>query len=170
MVRSLAAIIFLAGILCGCTTAGLTADDLVSTVREKKSEDSVKKFEVDRPLSQVTATFKDRANECLDKRITTTSYTQNGGTARGTAVYTPKVVTGKSRTRLTLQAWGIPLAPTGVGKPEPEGYYILVVDAFPAGANKTRVEAYSGNGDSPAFKAIRYWAEGSNLGCPDLKR
>ena len=53
---------------------------------------------------------------------------------------------------------------------EPEkGYYLLVVDAILLGKSKTKVVFYRPSmGVDPLVTAIKGWASGKNLGCPDL--
>jgi hypothetical protein len=55
---------------------------------------------------------------------------------------------------------------------EPEGgYYLLVADAYPINKNKTRVDLYGlSMGHDVLIKAVKGWATGENVGCPDLTK
>lgn len=154
--------------LSGCGTMGTTPEKLVQQVKEMNDPTAIQKYEVNRPIAQVTATLKDRGENCMHGKVTV-SVKDGYGYHSETRVYTPKVVLGKNRTRFTLQM-GYERQATVIGGEDPpkDGWYIMVVDAYPSGANKTRVEGYSGSGDSVKFKAVRNWIEGTNMGCPDM--
>ena len=81
-------------------------------------------------------------------------------------VYTPKVTVGKNRTRLTLQMKDE--NSIAVGGPPPEGWYQMVVDAYPVGSNSTRIESYVQSAQKAPFTSVKFWATGANMGCPDL--
>jgi hypothetical protein len=55
---------------------------------------------------------------------------------------------------------------------EPEGgYYLMVFDAIRAGKNTTRIDYYGpSRGQDTMVKAIKGWANGENVGCPDLTK
>jgi|KBSSwiStaDraftv2_1062776.scaffolds.fasta_scaffold59369_3 hypothetical protein len=126
-------------------------------------------YEVNRPTRDVAATFQRKAPECLNMAVrtvsqTTTSY-QNILTE-----YRSTVVAGSERTELHLQQ----LHKTGViypSKPPEGGAYIIVADAYPLPGNRTRMQLYGPSiGYDVVYRAIRGWASGDNLGCPDLTR
>jgi hypothetical protein len=51
------------------------------------------------------------------------------------------------------------------------GYYLLVADAFPLDKKRTRVDIYGpSTGQDVLIKAIKGWATGENIGCPDLTK
>jgi hypothetical protein len=62
---------------------------------------------------------------------------------------------------------------TGViypSKPPPGGVYIFVADATPQG-NRTRIQIYGpSKGYDVLHRAVRGWASGENLGCPDMTK
>ena len=46
-----------------------------------------------------------------------------------------------------------------------------VADAYPLPGNRTRMQIYGPSiGYDVVYRAIRGWASGDNLGCPDLTR
>lgn len=56
-----------------------------------------------------------------------------------------------------------------VGEEPENGYYLLVVDAIPISKNKTKIVFYRPSmGFDTLITAIKGWASGKNLGCPDL--
>ncbi len=163
-------IALVAALLAGCGTMGRTPEKLISQVKGMNDRDAIQKYEVNRSFAQVSATLRERADQCLAVSVTT-SYRDGYAVRTDTTKYTPRVVSNRNRTRLTLQqGWGPEVHVVGEDKPEPDGWYIMVVDVYPEGPQKTRVEGYSGRGDTVAFKAVRHWIEGSNLGCPDMTR
>ena len=126
-------------------------------------------YEVNRPLKQVAAAFQKRAPECLSMTVETTSQTRTSYQVIVTT-YKPTVVVGQSRAELHLQR----RHDRGVVKvyDEPaDGHYIIVVDAYPAGNNRTRIELVGpSKGHDVIYRAINGWATGENLGCPDLTK
>ena len=126
-------------------------------------------YEVNRPVRDVAATFERKAPECLNMAVrtvsqTTTSY-QNILTE-----YRATVVPGGARAELHLQQ----LHKNGViypSKPPEGGAYIIVADAYPLPGNRTRMQLHGpAMGYDVVYRAIRGWAAGDNLGCPDLTK
>lgn len=126
-------------------------------------------YEVARPFRQVAATFQRKAAECLKVSVRTVSRT---GTSYQNILteYTPTVVVNGERAELHLQQ----LHKTGVvypSKPPAGGIYIVVADASPLPANRTRIQTYGpSRGYDVVYRAIRGWAQGDNLGCPDMTK
>lgn len=167
--RVIAAVAILAGLLTGCGTMATTPNKLISQVKQMNDHDAIQKYEVNRSLAQVSATLKERSKKCLAVAVTVT-YRQGYGYHTDTTYYTPHIRIGARHTRFTLQK-GYGKGTIVVGdKPDKDGWYVMVVDAYSAGGHRTRLEGYSGFGDTVAFKAVRHWADGSNLGCPDMTK
>lgn len=126
-------------------------------------------YEVNRPLRQVGAAFQKRAPECLTKTVRMTSQSTTSSQVIVTS-YKPTVVVGSDRVELHLQR----RHDQGVMKvyDEPaDGHYILVVDAYPVGSNRTRIQLTGvSKGHDVIYRAINGWATGENLGCPDLTK
>lgn len=130
---------------------------------------SKQSFEVNRSFDQVSNTFNKMAPKCLHKRVQSTSsgymYSQVIVTD-----YNPTVIIGKNRTELHLQQDHIQGVMNVSKKPE-GGYYLMVIDAEPLGKNKTRIDMYVPSiGYDHVVAAIKDWATGTNVGCPDLTK
>ncbi len=126
-------------------------------------------YEVNRSVKDVAATFRRKAPECLNVSVrtvsqTTTSY-QNILTE-----YKPTVMVNGERAELHVQQ----LHKTGViypSKPPEGGIYLLVADAYPLPGNRTRIETYGpSRGYDVLYRAVRGWASGDNVGCPDMTK
>ena len=126
-------------------------------------------YEVNRPLRQVAAAFQRRAPECLNVEVRTVSRTSTSYQNILTA-YKPTVVVNAKRAELHVQQ----LHKTGVvypSKPPEGGTYLIVADAYPLPGNRTRIQTFGpSKGYDVLYRAIRGWASGDNLGCPDLTK
>jgi len=129
----------------------------------------VESFQVNRPFSEVAKTFQANAPECLNVRVETTSKTRMSYQVIVTK-FKPTVVVTKEKAELHVQQHhesGV----LNVTKEPKGGYYLLVTDAYPLGQNKTQVDMYRPSmGHEPLIKAIKGWASGTNVGCPDLTK
>lgn len=157
----------LAFVLAGCGTPSNTPDLLIQNVQAGGMFAKKDSFEVKRPISQVTAALKDRSSACLHKRLES-SYWQNGLRHVHVEVLTPKMAVSKERTRLTVQVKDESPNTVVVADPPPDGFYQVVVDAYPVGKGTTRVETYSMSAYDGMFTAIKPWVTGASDGCPDL--
>jgi hypothetical protein len=126
-------------------------------------------FEVARNVNDVGQTFKRRAPECLNISVRTTSRT-NTSYQVIVAEYKPTVVVTPKRAELHVQrhyAKGV----INVGQEPAGGHYLLVADAYPAGSGRTRVQVIMPSiGHAVLLEAIKGWASGKNLGCPDMTK
>lgn len=126
-------------------------------------------YEVNRPVKDVAATFRRKAPECLNVSVRTVSQTSTSYQNILTA-YKPTVVVNAERAELHVQQ----LHKTGVmypSKPPEGGIYLLVADAYPLAGNRTRIQLYGpSKGYDVLYRAIRGWASGDNLGCPDMTK
>ncbi len=129
----------------------------------------VESFEVERPFAEVAEAFQSRAPGCLTGRVKTTSQTNMSYQVIVTA-YTPTVHVSAERAEIHLQQHH----EQGVLKvtEEPaDGYYLLVTDAYPIDSARTRIDMYRPSmGYKPIIEAIKGWATGDNMGCPDLTK
>lgn len=155
-------------LLQACVQMPQNAEDFRKAVAGGAMLTKTETYEVNRPLSAVAATFQRRAPECLRLAVrtvsqTTTSY-QNILTE-----YTPTVVAGKERVELHVQQ----LHKTGViypSKPPEGGIYLFVADAT-ADGKRTKIRIYGpSKGYDVLHRAVRGWADGTNLGCPDMTK
>ena len=154
---------------CASLQQSRTADELRNKVKNGSAFTSRDVFDVKKPYRQVSDTVKKKWLECLDARGTSSFH--RGGNTFGSATntYKPKAAVTERRTELTLQHRVTGTGITQVGGPPPEGFFIVVTDIYPVDKNASRVEVQK---DTPGYdavmKAIRNWAEGSNMACPDL--
>ena len=127
----------------------------------------VEKFEVNRSYTDIGKSFQKMAPKCLDVRIKTTSQTNMSYQVIVTK-WNPTVKITDQKAELHIQQ----LHEQGVlnvyEAPE-KGYYTMVVDAIPTGNNSSQVVMYRASvGNKTLNKAIRGWARGENIGCPNL--
>jgi hypothetical protein len=160
-------VVFLAMILSGCVgkmpqTAEEFREALPGAFMGK-----VETFEANRPFEVVARTFKTMAPKCLDVRIKTTSRTTTSYQVIVTK-YHPTVVVTKQKAELHVQEKhesGV----IAVYEEPAEGHYLMVVDATPLDKKRTQITMYRPSmGKDPMVKAIKGWATGDNVGCPDL--
>jgi len=162
--RTLAAATLL---LCGCVTQHPQNAEEVRRMAPGAFMVKVETHEVNRSLREIGATFRARAPDCLNMRVTTTSQ-MPGSYQVIVSAYKPTVVVTDQRAELHLQRHhekGV-LAVTK----EPEGgYYLMVADAYPVDAKRSRLQIIGPSiGYDVIYRAIIGWATGKNLGCPDL--
>jgi hypothetical protein len=126
-------------------------------------------FEVNRPFRDVATTFRKKAPECLDVTVKTTSHTNMSHQVIMTE-FKPTVVVTKERAELHVQQHH----KSGVVKVTKEpagGYYLLVADAYPVDQNRTKVQMFGPSvGHGVLIRAVKGWATGENLGCPDMTK
>jgi hypothetical protein len=126
-------------------------------------------FEVNRPFRDVADTIHRRAPECLNVRTRTTSQTTTSYQVIVTS-YKPTVVATQERAELHVQQHhekGV----MKVSKEPDGGYYLLVADAYPIDKNRTRVQWFGpSRGYDVLIRAVKGWASGENLGCPDMTK
>ena len=128
--------------------------------------------EINRSFKKVAKSFKKMVPKCLDKTVKRTSSTP-GRYGPQTSVmitdYNPTVLITKNKAEIHLQE---KMEGTFKVYEEPEkGYYSMVVDATPAGKNKTRLDFYYPSGGKDVIvKAIKGWASGKIKGCPNLAK
>jgi hypothetical protein len=129
----------------------------------------VESFEVDRSFKDIGATFQKKAPQCLNIKIESVTQS-NTSYHRVVTAYNPSVRISADKAEMILQQHhesGV-IAVSEVPK---GGYYLFVVDAIPLAKNKSKVDIYGPTmGYDTLIKAIKGWATGTNLGCPDLTR
>jgi len=123
-------------------------------------------FEVDRPLAQVGASFQRLASECLSTTIRMTEHQPGVSFMVATDAYKPTVHVSQSGANLQVQ-----IIERGniinVAKEPEGGFYLLVADARPVSAAKTRIDLYRFPiGHAPLVQAVRAWASGTSVDCP----
>jgi hypothetical protein len=161
--------VFVLALAAGCASQSKTAAQLRDNVGRNVTFSSREVFEVKKPYRQVSDTLRKKWLECLDS--TTTGSFHRGGNTFGTQtnIYKPKVAVTDRRTELTLQHRVTGTAVTQLGGPPPEGFFIMVTDVYTVDKNTSRVDVQKHTpGYAGLLKAIRTWAEGTSMSCPDL--
>lgn len=129
----------------------------------------VEKYEVSQPFQKVASRFEKMAPKCLNVTIKTVSQSTTSYQVIVTE-YKPTVILSEDHAELHVQQHHA----QGVMKitEEPEGgYYLMVFDAIKVDEGTTRIEYYGPSvGHESIIKAIKGWASGENVGCPDLTK
>jgi hypothetical protein len=160
-----------AGLLFGCGLQPKTADELRTKVTSKALFSSREVFEVKKPYRQVADTLRKKWLECLDSTTTGTSHAGGNTFMTITNIYKPKVVVSDQRTALTLQHKATGKGVHQAGDPPPEGFFTFVTDVYPVDRNTTRIDVQKHTPiHASVVKAVRSWAEGTNMGCPDMSQ
>ena len=154
--------------LFGCISHPQTAEEFRKAVPGALSA-KVETFEVDRSFSQVANTFQKMGPNCLSKTIKTTSQTNMSYQVIVTT-YKPTVVVKGKKAELHVQ-FHHDQGVVNVSKEPVGGYYLLVADAQPLTPTKTRIDLYRPSmGHAVLIQAVKNWATGENVGCPDLTK
>jgi hypothetical protein len=123
-------------------------------------------FEVNRPLAQVGASFQRLASECLSKTIRMTEHQPGVSYMVVTTTYKPTVHVSSSGAELQVQATQRGNIINVMKEPE-GGFYLLVADARPVSAAKTRIDLYRVTiGHAQLAQTVRDWATGTSVTCP----
>jgi predicted component of type VI protein secretion system len=129
----------------------------------------VETFEVNRPFKDVAKIFQTMAPKCLDVRLKTISDTYQSHQVI-VAKYTPTVIVTKHKAELHVQERheaGV----IAVYKEPEKGHFLMVVDAIPLNKDRTQITMYRpSKGHDVMVKAIKGWATGKNVGCPDFTK
>lgn len=128
-------------------------------------------YEVKGSSIKVAATLKAKSSECFNKTITTQECRGPSCITRN-FILIPRFSSNGNSAELVVQMKTNHVNAKNVylGGPPPEsGMYMAVADIAPAGGN-TKITMYATNvgmyGHIP--KAVKHWANGTNLGCPDF--
>jgi hypothetical protein len=121
-------------------------------------------FEVERPFREVSSALQKKAGECLKVVIKGTFTNKYGNTWSSVSTFT----SGPDKAELHVQLKRSEVVEVGA---PPDGAYRVVLDATPVAAKRTRIEIYTWSADDGLLlRAMRGWAKGDNLGCPDLTK
>ncbi|MEJ2346200.1 MAG: hypothetical protein P8090_12460 [Gammaproteobacteria bacterium] len=127
-------------------------------------------YQVNAPYAKVATRVMKKGAECLNKVITIQSCV-NSSCSNIDYIFKPKFNGTRQRSELSVQVKFKPDHSWYVGGPPPkDGMFVTVADITPAGRNKTKVATYGMSMGMYQYipKAVKHWADGSNLGCPDL--
>ena len=153
-------------ILAGCAAVPMTPTEFRAAV--KKEGRYIDKFEVNRPFADVARSFQKMTPECLNYSVTTTEkHGLIGGKTSDTWAWV-KGTLSVSTTRMELRIQR--KIKNQIGTLPDNGMYYLVADATPVGAGKTKMEIYYWDDVQAAAVAMKGWASGGGMGCPDPAR
>lgn len=129
----------------------------------------VETFEVQRPFNEIAKTFQTMAPKCLDVTIKTVSDTYQSHQVI-IAKYTPTVIVTEDKAELYVQERHEAGVMTVYKEPE-KGHFLMVIDVVPLSKNISQITMYRpSKGREVMVKAIKGWASGNNIGCPDLTK
>ena len=129
----------------------------------------VQSFEVKRPVREIGETFRRRAPECLN--VTTRSTEQGPGHYHTVeTAYTPTTLVAADRAELHIQQKHLKGVKAIYKEPE-QGHYLFVVDANAVDRGTTKVQIIGpSRGYDVVVTAVKAWASGSGMGCPDMTK
>jgi len=159
----------LIGGIAGC--AAMIYPQNAAEYRARVSAPYIEKLEVKRSFHTVSDVLKKKSAECLNVSMTRRWMEPQGQYSvprQQTVRYRPAMQVTAKRAELQVQVddgtrGGMQKVPEG-------GMYILVVDAYPAGNDRTRIEIYGGGEHfyKAVAEGVKNWATGSNMACPKL--
>lgn len=157
-----------ASVLAGCGSAPMTPDEYRTTAKAGGSLYASESFEVRRPFADVAQTFRKKGPECLRFSLGERMEPLIGFGSKTHVFATTKqtVLVSSSRAELYFQ---VKFENTASKEPEGGSYY-LIADAYPVGKDRTKVDIYRRTRVEVLPQAIRGWASGENLGCPDQSK
>ena len=126
-------------------------------------------FTVNRRFDDIARTFEKQAYKCLDQRI---RMTESGHRYHHVVVtkYTPTVLVSENTAELHLQyvhEQGV----LAVSEIPEKGYYLMVADATRMDEKNTQIDMYRPTiGHDAVVRAVKGWAMGENVGCPDMTK
>ena len=151
--------------LASCATAPKTVSEFRTAVSQGTAFMTQETHNINREFSIVVKNVESKSKECLGFGYTTR--TTAGASLRQTTVtYHPTVkVVGNGKAEMFMQE---KRTPQPVGSPE-GGAYIFLADINRVSATQTRVTMYGPSFPTwkPIFRAIKGWAEGENVNCPN---
>jgi hypothetical protein len=129
-------------------------------------------YEVKGSYAQVAATVKAKSAECFNRTLTSRECRNASECMNRSFTFIPRFTGNGSSSELdvlvTMNHGNVKNVYLG-GPPPEDGMYVAVADLAPAGTG-TKVSVYATKvsfyGHIP--KAIKHWANGTNLGCPDF--
>jgi hypothetical protein len=158
-------------LLTGCGSMPGTPELLIQNAKDGATFSDKDSIVVKRSFADVSDVLKKKSNECFQQKVAYTVPDISPGiklNRREVRAFTPKVAVTKQRTRVTVQS-KLTQGPAEMDDMPPDGWYMLVVDAYPVDKGTTRVESYFQQPNyQGVFTAIKQWANGTNMGCPDL--
>lgn len=167
MPRSLLPLLLSLTLLSACVSIPQSPIEHREAAKSGRTFFTAESFDVNRPFAEVAKAFKQMAPECLSFTLTHTEkpVIGFGSSTRQVATAKPTVLVSRNKAELHFQTQF-----KNVVVKEPKGgTYYLIADAYPIGNGKTRVDIYRAQVQLVA-DAVKGWATGENLGCPDATR
>jgi|HubBroStandDraft_6_1064221.scaffolds.fasta_scaffold638187_1 hypothetical protein len=156
--------------VAGCVTdqAPQTAADFRKTV-SSAAMGQVITFEVARPVRDIGRTFQAKAPECLGVAVKMSDRSP-AMPYSVTASYKPTVVVGDTKAELRVQRKFSGAVYNPYAEPE-GGSYFLTAEATAIGPTRSKIDIYGTKvGADELIRAVTGWANGQNLGCPDMTK
>ena len=129
-------------------------------------------FNINNSYTRAVSNFKKRAGKCLNTGVVLTTTSKTGARmGQQTLTYTPTLVVGKTRTELSIQK-NVSGDGMIMGEVPEKGMFIFVADLSKSGNNKSRLDVYriTYMGTDEMVSAVKNWASGKSLDCPDLTK
>ena len=156
-------------LLAGCQSAAPTS---VPQFRSQASKKEV--FTVHRSYRAALAGIARGARKCLAvRKKIVIEHASNWHGSTWYDDYTPTLHIGRRHSEFRLQLVTRDAKNRVVGEYSGErlpsnGWYILIADIDAAGAYRTRITALGDDTNDNVSSALKYWAQGSSISCPDL--
>lgn len=162
--------------LAGCVTPPKSTDELRNAVKGGMVAGSRSEvFTVNRPYRRVVDDINKNWSVCLSKVVTFKTDTGRGQQYTDVYRFNPGASVKETHAELTLQQQRLGRQAVLTGGELPDaGFYAVVFDIDAVGRDTTRVNMQklpmTGVSFETLMKAGRIWAEGKNMGCPDLSQ
>jgi hypothetical protein len=157
-------------VLAGCVTG--SAPQTPADFREAVSSAAMGQiitFEVARSVRDIGKTFQAKAPECLEVTVKTSERSPRMPYSV-TASYRPTVIAGDAKAELRVQRKFSGAVYNPYTEPE-GGSYFLTAEATALGPARSKIDIYGTKvGADELIRAVTGWANGQNLGCPDMTR
>lgn len=163
-----AAVASLAGCAFGPTPQ--TAKQFRETVKKGGFGSLQEAYRVKDRYARVAGRVRRQSAECL-RRVLTIQSCVNGSCSNTDYIFKPKFSRTRRGSELSVQVKMRPDHNVYVGGPPPKGgMFVAVADITPAAHHTAHVAVYGMSMGMYQYipKAVKHWADGSNLGCPDF--
>jgi len=165
----------ISSLLVGALLSGCATRPIPQTAAEYRNGIEAVVYKVDRPYSKVVDTLKTKSKECLDAKLAKRVCYNKVSCLDSEVTYTPTMIAGKNKSELHVQWRKEPENAVYLGmsgKPPANGMYVFVFDVEPDGKSKTKVSVFGTTNSEyqTVPNAVKHWAKGTNLGCPDLTK
>ena len=169
MIQKLVTLAMVALFLAACSIppAPQNRQELIVGVKQGATFTQHETHIINRPIAKVYNSLRPKIRKCLSVKVTSTRQ-QGYAIHTSTSIYRPSMrKVGKSRAEISLQVEHIP-RPIGNTMPK-GGFYLLATDIEAVAKNRTRITTYGPSiGHDDLFVALKDWAKGKNIPCPDM--